>query len=175
MTRPTSFLAVGRVRKPHGVHGELLAEMLTDFPERLGRGVEVGIGHNQPELFFIVTSVRVHKGLWLLRLGGCDSRERADELRGQYLFLPEQDRQSLPPNYFYEHELVGLACELADGSPAGTVLRLEKGDVGAWLVVAVEGREVLVPFVSPIVLRVDLSAGKVVLDPPEGLIFGYAL
>lgn len=175
MTRPTRFLAVGRVRKPHGVHGELLVEILTDFPERLGHGVEVALGHTEPEIFFVVTSVRVHKGLWLLKFGDCDSREEAAKLRDQYLFLPEQDRQLLPPNYFYEHELVGLACELVDGSPAGSVLRLEKGAAGAWLVVAVEGREVLVPFASPIVFRVDLAAGKVVLDPPEGLIFGHAL
>jgi len=169
------YLAVGRVRKPHGVHGELLVEVLSDFPERLGPGVAVGLGVEEPEFFWTVRSVRFHKGAWLVKLAECTRREQAEALRNVYLFLPEQDRDKLPPTYYYEHELVGLRCELGDGRFAGTVTRLEAGAAGAWLVVLLEDREVMVPFVSPIVVRVDLARGVVVLDPPEGLLFGEAL
>ncbi|MEW5877959.1 MAG: ribosome maturation factor RimM [Acidobacteriota bacterium] len=175
MSRPTRFLAVGRVRKPHGVHGELLVEILTDFPERLAVGVSVGVGQAEPEQFFTVKSVRLHKGAWLLKLSECTRREQADSFREQYLFLPEQEREALPANYYYEHELAGLRCLLLDGREAGTVQRLEAGPAGAWLVVLQGEREVLVPFVSPIVVRVDLEQGCVLLDPPEGLLFGDAL
>ncbi|MCX7896115.1 MAG: ribosome maturation factor RimM [Thermoanaerobaculum sp.] len=175
MSRPTRFLAVGRVRKPHGVHGELLVEVLTDFPQRLAEGVSVGLGEAEPQQFLTVKSVRWHKGAWLVKLLGLTRREQAEALRGWHLFLPEQERQDLPPTYYYEHDLIGLRCQLADGREAGLVERLEAGPAGAWLVVKVEEREVLVPFVSPIVVRVDLGAGVVILDPPEGLIFGHAL
>lgn len=174
MSRPR-FLAVGRVRKPHGVHGELLVEVLTDFPERLVPGVSVGVGAAEPEQFYTVRSVRFHKGAWLVKLAECTRREQAEALRQAHLFLPEQERDKLPPTYYYEHELIGLRCELADGRAAGTVARLEAGPAGAWLVVVSGEKEVLVPFVSPIVVRVDLARGVVILDPPEGLLFGEAL
>lgn len=174
MPRPR-YLAVGRVRKPHGVHGELLVEVLTDFPERLEPGVSVGLGHQEPEQFFTVKSVRTHKGAWLLKLLECTRRDQADLLRELYLFLPEQERSLLPPTYYYEHELPGLRCQLPDGRVVGTVVRLEAGLAGAWLVVDTGTQEALVPFVSPIVVRVDLAQGVVILDPPEGLLFGEAL
>lgn len=175
MSRPTRFLAVGRVRKPHGVHGELLVEILTDFPQRLEPGVCVGVGETDPEEFFTVKSVRFHKGAWLVKLVECTRREHAEAFREKHLFLPEQAREALPATYYYEHELVGLRCLLVDGREAGVVQRLDAGPAGAWLVVAREAQEFLVPFVSPIVVRVDLSQGVVILDPPEGLIFGDAL
>ncbi len=175
MSRPTSFLAVGRVRKPHGVHGELLVEILTDFPQRLAVGVSVGVGQAEPQQFFTVKSVRLHKGAWLVKLAECTRREQAEAFREHYFFLPEQERETLPANYYYEHELAGLRCVLVDGREAGTVQRLEVGPAGAWLVVLQGEQEVLVPFVSPIVVRVDVEGGVVVLDPPEGLLFGHAL
>lgn len=175
MSRPTHFLAVGRVRKPHGVHGELLVEILTDFPQRLAEGVSVGIGQSEPQQFLTVKSVRLHKGAWLLKFLECTRREQAEIFREQYVFLPEQQREALPANYYYEHELVGLRCVLVDGREAGIVQRLEAGPAGAWLVVLQGEQEVLVPFVSPIVVRVELEQGTVLLDPPEGLLFGDAL
>lgn len=175
VSRPTRFLAVGRVRKPHGVHGELLVEILTDFPERLVAGVAVGVGQEEPEAFYTVRSVRLHKGAWLVKLAECTRRDEAEAFRERYFFLPEQDRGALPATYYYEHELSGLRCVLVDGREAGTVQRLEAGPAGAWLVVLVEDREVLVPFRSPIVVRVDVEQGLVLLDPPEGLLFGHAL
>lgn len=175
MSRPTRFLAVGRVRKPHGVHGELLVEILTDFPQRVEAGVSVGVGQTEPEEFLTVKSVRFHKGAWLLKLVECTRREQAERFRDKHVFLPEQERAALPPTYYYEHELAGLRCLLVDGREAGVVQRLEAGLAGAWLVVVREAQEFLVPFVSPIVVRVDLGQGVVILDPPEGLVFGHAL
>jgi 16S rRNA processing protein RimM len=166
---PGAFLAVGRIRRPHGVHGEVIVEITTDFPERLVPGTEVGLGTGEPERFLTVDRVRVHKGSWLLSFAGIHRREAVEGWREQWLFLPEQERSLLPANYYYEHELIGLACVLGDGKELGRVFGLLPGAGGSLLQVDAEGSEVLVPFLSPIVVRVDLPAGVVVLDPPAGL------
>lgn len=168
------WLAVGRVRKPHGVHGELLAEILTDFPERVAAGVELGVGQ-PPDRWLAVARVRVHKGAWLLTLQGIDTREAAESLRDAWLTLPGRSREELPAGYFYEHELVGLTCFDRAGLTLGEVTGLADIGGGALLVVQTDHGEVLVPFRPALVVEVDLEARRVVLDPPKGLFGDDAL
>ncbi len=170
-----SWLAVGRVRRPHGVHGEVTVEILTDFPDRITDGVEVAIGSDAPEFRRTVRHVRFHKGDWLLSFMDLRSRDEVEGWRGMHLFLPPQDRSALPPTYYYEHELVGRRCVLGDGTELGTVTALQDGPGGPLLAVAAPSGEVLVPFRSPTVVRVDLGEGTIVLDPPRGLFDGDAL
>ncbi|HPC83166.1 MAG TPA: ribosome maturation factor RimM [Thermoanaerobaculaceae bacterium] len=169
------WLAVGRVSKPHGVHGELAVEVVTDFPDRLQPGVEVGLGSDAPALFRKVLTVRWHKGAWLVALEGVRRREEADELRGWWLFLPELQPSERPPTFYYEHELVGCICCREDGRELGTVQALVPGAQMLLAARTEAGGEVLVPFVSPIVVRVDLETRRIVLDPPSGLFDGDAL
>jgi 16S rRNA processing protein RimM len=170
-----SWLAVGRVRRPHGVHGEVAVEQVTDFPERIVPGVEVGLGHDAPDRRATVTRVRIHKGDWLLSFAGVVDRNEVEAWRGLWLFLPPQERSALPLNYFYEHELVGCSCVLADGTPLGEITGLVDGPGGGLLAVAAARGEVLVPFVSGMVVRVELATRTVVLDPPRGLFDDDAL
>ncbi len=170
-----SYLAVGRVRRPHGIHGEATVEILTDFPARLVAGTEIGFGHDAPEFSKVVHEVRIHKGEWLLGFADVTSRDEVEGWRGLWIYLPEQERSELPPNYFYEHELVGCRCVTESGEALGGVTALQDGPGASLLVVAAAAGEVLVPFKSPTVVRVDLHARTVVLDPPRGLFDGDAL
>lgn len=172
---PDGVLAVGRVRRPHGVHGEILADIMTDFPERLVTGVEVGIGVSTPERWLRVHSARSHKGCFLLLLEGATRREDVDGWRGHWLFLPAQERSLLPPNYYYEHELAGIACVRSDGRELGEVNELSSATGTAMLTVRTRSGEVMVPFISPIIVSVDLAGRKVIVDPPAGLFEDDAL
>ena len=68
--------SVGRAGKPHGIHGDILVEIITDFPERLQDGVRFGLGdESKPEDFFETYRVRYHKGRWLLSVSGCLIRQ----------------------------------------------------------------------------------------------------
>ena len=170
-----SWLAVGRVRRPHGVHGEISVETVTDFPERMMAGVEVGIGQDSPDFHKTVYKVRFHKGDWLLSFVDIRDRSEVEGWRGLWLFLPPQERSTLPENYFYEHELAGCRCTLGDGTVLGEVTALQGGPGVALLVVATTRGEVLVPFVSHMVVAVDLATRTIVLDPPRGLFDDDAL
>ena len=162
---------VGRVAKPHGVHGDVLVDILTDFPERLADDVEFGLGGDDGELeLHQVHRVRYHKGRWLLSIKGIRDRAAIEGLRGLYVFLPEQSLDQLPEGYFYEHHLVGLECRAEDGSALGEVVGVDPGAGQTRLVVRRGRREYLVPYVPEIVREVDLERGFVRLDPPPGLL-----
>ncbi len=165
-------VAVGRVAKAHGIGGELAVDVRTDSPElRFAVGaVLTAKRRGQPERSLTVSSVRPHGNRLLLRCAEVAGREDAEALRGAMLLantdeLPPTD----DPDEFYDHELEGLAAEFVDGTPAGTVREVVHIASSELLALDVDGRDVLVPFVKAIVPTVDVAAGKVVIDPPEGL------
>jgi 16S rRNA processing protein RimM len=165
------WLIVGRAGKPHGVHGDLLVEIVTDFPERLSDGVRFGLGDDSgPAEFFETHRVRYHKGRWLLSIRDIRDRETVEGWRGKYLYLPEQALEDLPEGYYYEHHLTGLECRAPDGAMLGRVTGLDPGVGQSRLIVRRDRREFLVPYVSEIVLEVDLDGGFVVIDAPPGLL-----
>ena len=171
-----SLLLVARIGKPHGLGGEVTVQLHTDDPEsRFAVGsvlaTEAAPGTGVPRSL-TVRSTRVHRGIWLLGFEGIPNRTGAESLRGTRLFvdaalgLPEDDDEG-----WYESELVGLAAVTVHGEPIGTVSGLETGRVQDLLVIRLTaGGEALVPFVEAIVPEVDVDGGRVVLDPPPGLL-----
>ncbi|HEX3783913.1 MAG TPA: ribosome maturation factor RimM [Pseudonocardiaceae bacterium] len=165
---------VGRIVKPHGVHGELVIELRTDSPEvrfAVGSALSATLRDGTTRTM-TVTAARPHSGRLLVTFDGVRGRDSAEELRGTLLLAAEGD---LPPtddpDEFYDHQLEGLAVFTTDGTKIGEVREILHGGGSDLLAVRREGRdEVLVPFVSEIVPEVDLRAGRVVIDPPQGLL-----
>jgi 16S rRNA processing protein RimM len=169
------WLAVGRIRRPHGLHGEVVVEQHSDFPARVASGVEVGIGEHAPTARAVIHRVREHKGQWLISFVDIQARHDVERWRDFWLFLPAQERAQLPANYYYEHELVACHCVAPDGAAFGTVGALTTAGGGPLLEVETERGTVLVPFVAAIVVSVDLVTHTIVLDPPRGLFDDDAL
>jgi 16S rRNA processing protein RimM len=118
-----------------------------------------------------VTGRRWHREILLLTLDGVDSREAAEELRDTELHVPVADLPELDdPDVFYDHQLIGLAARLADGTALGEVAAVRHEGADLLVVRRPEGGELLVPFVAAIVPTVDVAGGFVVVDPPEGLL-----
>ena len=165
------WLVVGRVIKPHGVQGDLMVEIITDFPERLADGSTFGLGEEAvPTEFHEVFRIRYHKRRWLLSVVDLRDREVVDSWRGRYLFLPEQSLDELPEGFYYEHHLVGLGCRSPKGDELGEVTGIDRGPGQRRLIVRRGRREFLVPYVPEIVVEVDLDAKIVTIDAPPGLL-----
>lgn len=165
-------VVVARIGRPHGIKGEVSVEVRTDDPEgRLAPGTTV-LTDPAASGPLTIAGGRVHSGRLLLTFDRVDDRSAAEALRG-VLLVADVDPAERPedPDEFYDHQLVGLAVETVDGAAVGAlteVLHLPGQDVLA--VRTVDGREVLVPFVAEIVPTVDVDGGRVVIDPPPGLI-----
>ena len=166
-------VVVGRVAKAHGVRGELAVDVRTDSPEeRFREGAVLSARHRDGRTRELtIAAARPHSGRLLVTFEQIRSREDADAVRGVLLLA---DTADLPPtddpDEFYDHELEGLRAELADGTGVGTVQEIVHAPGGELLSLDREGRTVLVPFVREIVPVVDVAGGRVVLDPPEGLL-----
>jgi 16S rRNA processing protein RimM len=167
-------VVVGRVAKAHGITGELSVDVRTDSPEMrfaLGSALVAKLRDGTTRIL-TVAAARNHSGRLLVRFEQVLTRDVAESLRGTLLLGSTDDLPPIDdPDEFYDHELEGLVVELLDGTKVGTVKEIAHGAGGELLVVNREGGgELLVPFVSQIVPTVDVKGGKVVIDPPEGLL-----
>jgi 16S rRNA processing protein RimM len=165
---------VGRVAKPHGITGELAIDVRTDSPElRFAVGATVTARlRDGSARELTVAATRPHGERLLVRFDEVQARDPAEALRGALLVADAADLPPIEdPDEFYDHQLVGLAAVLGDGTPVGTVREVVHVPSGELLAVErADGDEVLVPFVRAIVPEVDVASGRVVLDPPDGLL-----
>ena len=164
-------VTVGRIGRPHGIRGDVVVGVRTDEPElRFAKGSRldtdpVGLGP------LIVAGSRWHSGELLVRFAGIDDRDAAAELRGTWLLVdsatiaPPDD-----PDEFLDGDLIGLAVRTVHGAAVGTVDDVLHSGQDVLVIKSPDGRDVMVPFVLPLVPEVDVAAGYLVIDPPEGLL-----
>ena len=171
-------VVVARIGKPHGLRGEVTVQLHTDDPEaRFPVGATLATqataGTGVPRALTI-RSTRVHQGVWLLGFDEIPDRTGAESLRGTRLVVDAAElarTQDDDTEGWYEEELRGLAVVTRDGTRLGQVSALEVGTAQDLLVVTLDaGGDAYLPFVDEIVLEVDLEGGRVVVDPPEGLL-----
>ena len=172
---PDQLVDIGQVVATQGLRGELRVAPTSDFPERFlkpgPRWLRKGQGPPRP-VELLRGRRLANKGLFVLQLRGVDSREAAEELRGQRLLVNAAERPDLQEGEFHLMDLEGLDVRLDPAGPAiGTVVNLVHGG-NDLLEIRLRGWEplVLVPFVEAIVPRIELEAGWLLLTPPSGLL-----
>ncbi|MFG2086539.1 MULTISPECIES: ribosome maturation factor RimM [unclassified Spirillospora] len=163
-------LVVGRIGRPHGVRGEVAVDVRTDEPEsRFAEGTQI-VTDPPATGPLTIERVRWHSGRLLVRFAGIGDRGAAEELRGTWLVVDPGDiPPSADPDDFHDQELIGLTVVTADGTDVGEVADvLHHGQ--DLLVVRGDAGEKLVPFVAALVPEVDVPGGRLVIDPPPGLL-----
>jgi 16S rRNA processing protein RimM len=168
--RASELLVIARAVKPRGLKGEIVAELLTDFPGRFEDVVELILVSPRGER----TTKRL-EDFWfqndrvILKLADYDDVETAKELVGFEFAVPEAERVPLPADEYYDWELEGCAVKVGSGTIGTVSSVLKTGGVEILVVTDEAGNERLVPLADSIVVKVDTAAKTIVVDPPEGL------
>lgn len=165
------LLVVGRVGRAHGVRGEVLVALRTDDPDTRFAPGAVLVTDPEERGPLTVVSARRHSGRYVVAFDGVTDRAGASALTGTALVVDSAD---LPPpedpDEFHDAQLLGLRVQSTDGADIGELADVVHGPGGDLLVIRVDDREVLVPFVREMVPTVDVPGGLVVIDPPDGLL-----
>jgi 16S rRNA processing protein RimM len=162
-------VCVGAVAGAHGVRGAVKIKSFTGNPEDIARygPLEDESGQRQ----FTLRLTGAGKGVLIGQLSGITDRNQAEAARGLRLYL---QRAVLPPteeDEYYHADLIGLEAVLTDGTAAGRVRAVHDFGAGDTLEIArAEGPPLIVPFTRAIVPEVDLAAGRLLIDPPPGLL-----
>lgn len=163
-------VVVARIGKAHGLRGEVTVQVLTGDPdEHFAPGATFA---TEPATSgpLVLRSARDNNGILLLGFEQIEDRNSAEALRGTKL-LAQALADTGEEETWYERDLVGLRAVTAQGADIGEVTGLQSRPAQDLLVLRLSGgREVLVPFVTAIVPEVDVAGGRVVVDPPAGLL-----
>lgn len=164
-------LVVGRIGRAHGIRGDVAVDVRTDDPG--ARFTDGAVFHTDPASAgpLTISSTRRHSGKLLVRFKGLAGRDAAEALRGTALMVDSEDIAPLDdPDEFHDHELIGLTVATTEGETVGTVEDVLHHAQDVLVITSQEGEEILVPFVGPLVPEVDVAAGRIVIDPPPGLL-----
>lgn len=165
------LVAIANIVRTRGLKGEVVADVLTDFPKRF-------------ELLDVVTAVResgerfelkiekfwFQSGRVIFKFAGYDSIESGETLRNVEICVPESDAVELEDDEFFDWQLAGCAVETLDGTTIGEVRELMRTSGTELLVVQGETKEYLIPFATAICVEVDIENKLIKVDPPEGLL-----
>ena len=166
---PSRRVCVGVVTGPQGVQGAVRIKSFTEVPEDVARygPLEDETGGRQ----FDLRLCGVAKGVLIARLPGIEDRDQAGALRGLRLYLPRSALPQPEAEEYYHADLIGLDAVLGDGTRVGRVRAIYDFGAGDTLELARDGAPpVLVPFTRAVVPIVAPVEGRLVLDPPPGLL-----
>lgn len=165
-------VVVARAVKVKGLKGEIVAELLTDFPDRFANIDQFfAISPQGEQIEVALESFSFQKDRVVLKLAGYDSIESAGTLVGYLFAVPASDRVELAEDEFYDWELEGCEVKTVDGQFVGQVTGVVRTGAADLLVIEHPGQESkLVPMVSSILIEVDKSGKSITIDPPEGLL-----
>jgi 16S rRNA processing protein RimM len=160
---------VGVLRRPHGVKGEVLMAVMTDFPERLTPGTKLYMGEERRPV--TIASVRQHNKGLIVAFEEFSSREDLAHLRNQDLLVRADDRPALPDGEYYLHQLIGLEAVTIDGRPLGVVSEwIETGANGVFIVKPPDGGEILIPDIDEVILGINLEKKQITVHLIDGLL-----
>ncbi len=164
------YIAVGQLRRPHGVRGEILMAVWTEFPERLKPGVMVYLGTGHEPVY--IHSVRNHGDGLLLAFKDYHDRETVGLLRNQVVMVRTADLPPLENGDVYIHQLLGMTVlEDENDRVLGTLVEiLETGANDVYIVRDQLGAEILLPAIDPVIVEIDLSNRQIRVHLLPGLI-----
>ncbi len=162
------YLVIGYLRRPHGVHGEIIMDLHTDFPERIKSGRKVFIGEkHQPQT---IGGVREHGDGLLVKFRGIETPEDVGRFRNQWVYVKASDVPPLPEGQHYQYELIGLDVVDEDGNPLGKLEEiLETGANDVYIVKSDSGKEILLPAIPSVILDLDMGRRTMRVHLLEGL------
>jgi 16S rRNA processing protein RimM len=167
--------------RPQGRHGEVLADILTDFPERFSERKRLFLiasekdassaARNRPPREIILENHWLHKGRIVFKFAGIDSIKDADTLRGFDVAIPASERAPLDDGAVYISDLIG--CELVDRASGenaiGRVVNVDR-EASLLVVESTGGAELLIPFTRAYLEKMDIGAKRIEMRLPSGLL-----
>jgi 16S rRNA processing protein RimM len=160
-------IAVGRINAVWGLKGQVKVTPYTNNPRRLEVGATVLV-RGEP---VVITDHAEPYGYPILRFDRYPDRTRAEALRGEIIEIDEEDLPPAPEGEYYIHDLVGLEVVTVEGASLGRLAEvLQTGANDVYIVRRQGVRDILLPAIAEVVIKVDLEAGQLLVDPLPGLV-----
>jgi len=161
-----AFLLVGKLRRPHGLKGEMKLEVITDQPQVFRAEAKVYLGGDFEPMD--IAQVRGHHPLLIISFHGVTSRDQVERLRNRGLYMKAEDLPPVSETDFNNSQLIGITVEDESGQILGRLAEILKtGANDVFIVKPEDGKELLLPAINSVILNLDIANKKIVVRPPE--------
>ena len=161
-------MVVGFLRRAHGVHGEMIMDLHTDFPERLRSGRKLFVGEEHRPL--TLSSTRPHAKGILVKFKKVESPEDTAPLRNQWVYVKASEVPALPEGQLYQHELFGFKVMDENENLLGELVEIiETGANDVYVIKDEAGKEILLPAIPSVILDLDPVRRSMRVHLLEGL------
>lgn len=163
------FVLIGKIRRPHGIRGELRMTVLTDFPDLISPETTVYVGErHQP---YQIKSVRWHGGDLLVAFKELPDRTAVEIFRNVMVYMKSEEMPELPEGEFYTHQLIGLEVVTDQGEKLGVLKEvLITGANDVYLVESPDRKDILLPAIDDVILKIDHDQGEIQVHILPGLL-----
>jgi len=171
VSQKTEWATIGQVVALFGVRGEVKVRSLTDIPDRFHQLEAVYLGPDAVQTYKI-EHVRPYKGeMVILKLAGINDANAAEALRNRSLLIPLEQLAKLPPDSYYQHDILGLTVHLLDGRELGPIVDiLETGSNDVYIIKGSDGKQIMIPALKTVIKQIDLLRRTMYIDPLPGLL-----
>lgn len=166
------YFNVGKIVNTQGLRGEIKVVSQTDFPEkRFASGSILDLFNGDQKVQqVVIKQSRVNKGTYILKLENFDSINEVEKFKGYSLKIAEDQLDELGEDQFYFHEIIGLKVVDQQRGEVGVIKDvLPYGANDVWVVDTGNGKELLLPYIKSVILKVNTDQNEVLVDIPEGL------
>lgn len=165
------MITIARIARPQGIRGAVIADLLTDFPDRFADIENVMVVRGETVIGELeLEDYRFHNERIVLKFVGYDDVNKAEELRDTKLVIERDELVELPTDEYFVFDLVGCDVTTIDGQPLGKVIRVDDFGAAPLLTVRDEKKEILIPLTKEFCPDVDIAGKKIIVNPPAGLL-----
>jgi 16S rRNA processing protein RimM len=174
--RPIEWATIGKIVAPFGIRGEVKVRSFSDVPGRFGTLKDVYLGPQHMRYTVMAARSAAQHAVYVLKLSGIDDIDAAETLRNHDLSIPLNQLAELPPNSYYQHDILGLHVSTLSGREVGEIVDIiATGSNDVYVIDAPSGKQFLIPAIKQIVKQVDLARKVMYIDPISGMIDDNAI
>jgi len=161
------FLVAGKLRKSHGLDGEMWIEIITDYPELFNQGIEIFIGENHESIS--IKSFKLTGKLGLIQFVGFENPESLRSFNNAYLYFSSQSMPKLPEDEYYHYQLIGILVKDESGNNIGALSEILVTGANDVYVITPEGgkNDILIPAIKSVITKIDIESKLMIVHPPE--------
>jgi len=167
-----ALVRVAKATRARGLKGEIVADLLTDFPERFEDVSELtAVGPKGDHKTVELEDFWLQNGRVIFKLADCNSVDAAEQFRDYEFCVPQSEIAALDEDEYYDFDLEGCSVQEVGGRKVGEVKSvLKTGGTEILVITAENGAEIMVPLAKSIITKIDVRAKEILIDPPEGLL-----
>jgi 16S rRNA processing protein RimM len=169
--KTTDYLIIGKVSRSFGIGGEIKLVPITDRGERFKELEYLYVREGDGYRGLRIERTRIAGDKVILKLEGVSTREEADQLRHQLLYVDREHAAELEEDSYYYYDILGCTVETTTGENLGVVRDIQNfGSCDIYFVQRTDGEEMLIPAIRDVIADMDLSRKRIVIEPVDGLL-----